>query len=97
MSDLVERIADWDTELALIADVVLCELKAEIERLRAIENAAKDDMECAKANCGKYGGSRNCSAWINRDLRCSDCPVEVWLGSTFEALQQENDDEPARS
>ncbi len=49
--------------------------------LKEIYQAAQEDMEGAKANCGKYGGARDCSAWTDRNLRCSDCPVEVWLSS----------------
>ena len=51
--------------------------------------AMLEDMEGAKANCGKYGGVRDCRAWTERNLRCSDCPVEVWLSSTYEALTED--------
>ncbi len=68
----------------------LSKYRGEIEQLQArneqLETAMRDDMAGAVANCGKYGGERDCAPWVDRGLRCSDCPVEVWLSSTHEAL-----------
>lgn len=60
-----------------------------MQALLDVAVAAEDDWEGAIANCGKYPESgKDCSAWIERGLRCSDCPTEVWMGSTGVALDK---------
>ena len=72
-----------------------CEIERLKERIALLEDvavAAEDDWEGAIANCGKYPESgKDCSAWIERGLRCSDCPTEVWMGSTGVALDKLRD------
>ena len=87
--DAMQRVE----ELEKLYDVAVADrvrMHTENEQLRA---AMLEDMEGAKANCGKYGGARDCSSWTGRNLRCSDCPVEVWLSSTCEALAAQEIDE----
>jgi chromosome segregation ATPase len=99
MESANSRIDELEAEnerLREIIDTRLPDQGRQIERLRAVYEAAKNDMKSAKANCGKFPeSSRDCSSWIERGMRCSDCPVEVWLAETSDALAaaQEDDDE----
>jgi len=92
----IERLTNAFTELADALNKALpggtpSEWMKDIERLQAMLDVAapaKDNLACAVANCGKTGGDRDCSAYVNYGLRCSDCPVEIWLASIVEALDK---------
>ncbi len=82
----------WDQKAAdemavlrhrLVADkAIKAHLSAEYRNLR---EAIDLDISDAEVNCGKFNEKKDCSAYIDRGLTCSDCPV-TWFFNSIDAV-----------